>query len=118
MVVEDDRSVLEISSTILESLGYRVRQAENAAEALASIDLDSHIDLLFTDLVLPGELRGTELSHTLQKRIVGLKVLLTTGQSEKLAAKDYNGEHQIAILHKPYDPTELAEAIRETLDSP
>ena len=118
MIVEDDRGVLEIASTVLGSLGYRVRRAGNAAEALAGIDQDSHVNLLFTDLVLPGDLGGMELCHALKQKIAGLKVLLTTGQSEKLAAEAYEVEDQIAILHKPYDPTELAEAIREALDSP
>ena len=79
MVVEDSRDVAEVTTTLLEQLGYRVVRAENAAEALRHLQQGIEVDLLFSDIVMPGQMDGIALAQTCQERYPDIPVLLTSG---------------------------------------
>jgi CheY-like chemotaxis protein len=115
MVVEDNPALRRIVVKQLAEIGYRVIPAENAVAALAAFDAQD-IDLLLTDVVMPGGVDGTELAQKLRARRPKLKVLLTSG----FAAARVGGtsrELNWPLLSKPYRKTELARAVREILDA-
>ncbi len=112
LVVEDNDGMRRTVSRRLRDLGYEVREAENAARAL-DILLREEIDLLFTDVVMPGAIDGAKLARTAMERWPQLKVLLTSGFSEaKLDDPAFQG---FRLLSKPYRKEELARSLREAL---
>jgi PAS domain S-box-containing protein len=114
LIVEDNGSVRLAAKRQLEGLGYVVREAADGRSALAMVDRDESIDLLFTDVVMPGGIDGFELADKARLRRPGLKVLLTTGYaaSEALAETTRKG---LAVLSKPYSREALAQAVRAVL---
>ena len=80
LIVDDDLAILEYAGGVLEEYGYAVLTASNAASALVMLRSNEGIDLLFTDLVMPG-FDGIELARRAGEEIPGLKVLFTTGYS-------------------------------------
>ena len=82
LVVEDDEEVRAVAVVIIESLGYMVLEAMDGAEALAALDQNEKVDLLFTDMVLPNDMNGAELATETVARRPGIKVLYTSGYSE------------------------------------
>ena len=116
LVVEDNEGVRLVALKQLENLGYRTLEAENAKEALAILDREPEIDLLFTDIVMPGGMSGSELAREASKRRPGLKVLLTSGYTAHAAT---NGDHDIEgleLLNKPFRQRDLAEKLRAFFD--
>ena len=107
LIVDDDPAILEYAGGVLEEYGYAVLAASNAASALVMLRNSDRIDLLFTDLVMPG-FDGIELVRRAGEEIPGLKVLFTTGYSTDPAP---NGR----LLKKPYRPQQLAGAIAAAL---
>ncbi len=118
LVVEDQPLLLRTVSRMLERLGYRVLQAEHAAAALALLDAHPSIDLLLTDIVMPGGMNGVDLSRELATRRPEIKVLYTTGYADNAGiAPTPAGEHgELDLLKKPYEKEELAARIRSILD--
>ena len=114
LLVEDNPSLRQVAITNLTRLGYRILVAANADEALALIDGGAQPDLLFTDVVMPGSLDGLGLAQEAVKRRPGLKVLLTSGFTERGAG---GGSRPIPwpLLSKPYRNAELAQALRNAL---
>ena len=118
LVVEDEALVAELVTTILEERGFVVRHAADASSALevldkapsesASRDGGGGIDLVFSDIVMPGEMSGIELGQAIRRSHPHLPVLLTTGYSD--AVKEAS-RGEFAILHKPYRPADLLAAI-------
>jgi PAS domain S-box-containing protein len=115
LVVEDNPGIRRIVGRQLGQLGYRVIEANNAADALAVLAAEPVV-LLFTDIVMPGEMDGVELARTALARLPELKVILTSGFPEIRVGS--NGERLtgISLLTKPYRREDLALIIRETLD--
>jgi CheY-like chemotaxis protein len=118
LVVEDDRDVREIAAAVLETEGYRVLEASTGDDAhrllLAHADLP--IDVLFTDVVMPGRLDGIDLAHAARALRPGLRVLYATGFANLVRVhhdEDYIGP----VLRKPYRPSELRRAIIALLDT-
>jgi CheY-like chemotaxis protein len=107
LVVDDDPAILEYAGWVLEECGYAVLTAPNAASALVVLRNNGRIDLLFTDLVMPG-FDGIELARRAGQEVPGLKVLFTTGFSTDPTP---NGR----LLKKPYRPHQLAGAIADAL---
>jgi CheY-like chemotaxis protein len=107
LIVDDDLAILEYAGGVLEEYGYAVLTASNAASALVMLRSNEGIDLLFTDLVMPG-FDGIELARRAGEEIPGLKVLFTTGYSTDPAPND-------RLLKKPYRPQQLAGAIAAAL---
>jgi PAS domain S-box-containing protein len=84
LVVEDDQPARETAAALLEELGYRVIQAANAASALSALEQNSKVDLLFTDVVMPGGLNGVVLARKVAERWPDIKVLYTSGHTVNL----------------------------------
>jgi CheY-like chemotaxis protein len=111
LVVEDNPDVAEVTATLLEQIGYRVLRAENAHDALETIKRGDHIDLMFSDIVMPNGMNGIHLAQEVKEQFPAIPVLLTTGYSDVAAA----GETRFPILRKPFELLELEQAIREVL---
>lgn len=117
LLVEDEPSVRELARSILTGLGYRVIEAGSGPEALAVWqDHAASIDLLFTDMVMPGGIAGRVLAQLLQTTKPGLKVLYTTGYSLDLVQSNLALKRGVNLLPKPYNASSLARAIRNRLD--
>jgi len=116
LVVEDEIGLLELVRNILQRYHYRVLIASSGVEALRVWD-EHHgrIDLLLTDMIMPGGVTGSDLAAELKKRKPGLKVVITSGYSSELVGKDF-GRSETTFLPKPYQPHQVARMIRETLD--
>ena len=116
LVVEDNAALRRVVTRQLGELGYRVRAAENAAAGLELLDRQS-IDLLLTDIVMPGGINGRELARRARQRWPGIKIVFTSGFSE--ARLNGDGGPLAActpLLSKPYRKEDLASAAREALD--
>ncbi|MGH6727467.1 MAG: MASE1 domain-containing protein [Pseudolabrys sp.] len=111
LVVEDSRHVAEVTTSLLEQLGYRVVRAENAAEALRHLQQGIGVDLLFSDIVMPGAINGLGLAQICQERFPDIPVLLTTGFSD--AAQNADGRFD--ILRKPFELAALERAIEAAM---
>ena len=117
LVVEDDPFVRGYAVASLESLGYRVLMAGNGREALRMLSEGETIDLLFSDVVMPGGISGWDLAERAQELRPGLKVLLASGYSlETLTKRRSLGSH-LMFLNKPYRKADLALRLREVWES-
>jgi PAS domain S-box-containing protein len=117
-IVEDDPFVRSYAVMSIQSLGYRVTAAVDGNEALQRLGTDMHVDLLFTDIVMPGGLNGWELAEQARKARPNLRVLLTSGYAlETLAAQGHLRDGWL-LLAKPYRKAELARRLREALNAP
>jgi PAS domain S-box-containing protein len=117
LVVEDERDLREIVTRTLNLNGYRVFQAVDGNNALQIwSEYKDKIDLLFTDIVMPGGLNGRELADRLIAEKPGLKVIFTTGYDADALDKSYKLDPQLNYLQKPYLPNDLARIVRRRLD--
>jgi len=116
LVVEDNAEVRGTTIEILTSLGYRVHEAANGHQALERFMRHPDIALVFTDIMLPGGLLGTQLVERLTERRAGLKVLLTSGFSDSSVMHPSVLEGTVELLPKPYQLQELARRVRAVLD--
>jgi two-component system NtrC family sensor kinase len=110
LVVEDNAEVAEVGQAYFERLGYRVRQAASAQAGLDLIERGDRIDLVFSDILMPGGMNGLQLAETLRRRDPEMTVLLTTGYSSSAQDAVRRG---FAVLQKPYDLAGLERALRE-----
>jgi signal transduction histidine kinase/DNA-binding response OmpR family regulator len=115
LLVEDDPTVLTLTLDMLSGLGYRVTTATNANEALETIQSDAEIDVLFSDVVMPGGVGGVSLARTARELRPGLKVLLTSGFVGDGAVME---TAEFPLLDKPYETRALAAKLRKLLDRP
>lgn len=116
LIVDDEAGLREIAEATLSELGYRTAMAENGDVALRILRSIPDIDLLFTDLEMPGSINGLQLAETIQKERPDLKVLLTSGFSGQIMDKESAGRWVGSLLSKPYTNAKLAQAIRSKLD--
>jgi PAS domain S-box-containing protein len=114
LVVEDDVRVRRVAVARLKDTGYRVIEAGSGAEALALVDAHPEIDLLFTDVVMPGGMNGDELAKAVRAIKPRIKVLFTSGYAEPSIAGRELAEAG-SWLKKPYTARELAGRLRELL---
>ena len=117
LVVEDNDAIRQLVLIQLTRLGYRTIEASDAAEALEILDRGDPVDLLFTDIVMPGGMSGHALAREALKRRPGLKVLFTSGFPGALLTEAEGLSETDAILTKPYRIQELARKVREVLDA-
>jgi len=117
LIVEDDALVREYVVTQVSRFGYRTLAAGNAAEALAIVDGPERIDLLFTDVIIPGGMNGRQLAMEALKRRAGLKVLYTSGYTENAIVHHGRLDPGVLLLPKPYLSSDLARMIRTALAS-
>jgi CheY-like chemotaxis protein len=112
LVVEDDPDVLDIAVSGLLDLGYNVKTARDAPEALAILRTHPDTDVLFSDVVMPGGINGAQLAVEAQRICPGLKVLLTSGYAAPALSQDHGLPETLEVLRKPYRREELAQKIR------
>ncbi len=117
LVVEDNREVREVVLAQLGALGYRVIEAGNADEALGILSREEDIDLLFTDVVMPGSMSGDELARVARRQRPDLKVLLTSGFAKGSLHGGAQSDLASIFLPKPYRQVELAAKLRSILDA-
>jgi PAS domain S-box-containing protein len=117
LVVEDDALVRRYVITQIQSLGYATLQASNAAEALDVIGKAAAIDLLFTDVIMPGSMNGRQLVDEALKRRPSLKTLYTSGYTENAIVHHGRLDSGVLLLAKPYRQADLARMIRLALDN-
>ncbi|AWV16413.1 MULTISPECIES: hybrid sensor histidine kinase/response regulator [Methylobacterium] len=118
LIVDDREDVAELARTILRDFGYTTLVASNAREALEILDSSERIDLLFTDLIMPGGMNGVLLAREARRRQPKLKVLLATGYAEASLERTDIGGSEFDLLNKPYRRTELVRRVRAILDGP
>ena len=115
LVVEDDRRVQATVVETLRQLGYAVLKANDAQSALAIVQSGAHIDLLFTDIVMPGTMRSTELAKLATRALPHLKVLYTSGYTQNAIVHGGRLDPGVHLLSKPYSREQLASKIRRLL---
>ncbi|HZH51782.1 MAG TPA: PAS domain S-box protein [Microvirga sp.] len=115
LVVEDDEDVRETAVALLSDLGYRVLKARDATSALSIIESGLEIDLLFTDVVMPGPLRSPELARKARARLPHIAVLFTSGYTENAIVHGGRLDPGVELLPKPYSREDLARKIRHVL---
>ena len=116
LVVEDNATVRKSVVRQLQKLGYRTLEAEDGPEALAILESDPRIDLLFSDVVMPGGMSGRQLAAAVRRRRPDLKILLTSGFPDK-AGDARTGDRKEQVLGKPYRQRDLALKLREILQT-
>jgi len=115
LVVEDDGYVQAAVVETLGELGYTVLKADDAKSAMAIVRSGAKIDLLFSDVVMPGPLRSTELASMAVREVPGLKVLYTSGYAENAIVHGGRLDAGVHLLSKPYSRAQLAAKIRHVL---
>jgi two-component system NtrC family sensor kinase len=114
LLVEDNAGVVEVARAYLSDLGFRVKEATSAQEALDLVECETDIDVVFSDILMPGGLNGLELAKMLRRRFPQVAVLLTTGYSSSAQEALREG---FEVLHKPYDIAALERALLSALKS-
>jgi PAS domain S-box-containing protein len=117
LVVDDNAGILEEATEQLTSLGYRVASASNGAEALKVLESQGDVDLLFTDVVMPGSIGGRALAEKAKQMRPEIKVLFASGYFEGALVGKGELETDVQFLTKPYIKRELAKKIEEALKS-
>ena len=117
LLVEDNARLRDTARATLKVLGHEVVAAANAAEAMEVWEKDKQFDLVFSDVVMPGEKNGVELVLTLMAEAPRLKVLLTSGFADPANANDLIRDAQLPLIHKPYRKAELAAKLNMLLDA-
>lgn len=115
LVVDDEESLLNYAEELLKCWGYTVYCANNADAALSMLENNS-IDLLFSDVVMPGGMNGYELAVKACDADAKLKVLITSGFADKVAGNEKYAKYGFDLVSKPYSRVELAEKLRQLLD--
>ena len=115
LVVDDEESLLSYAEELLKFWGYTVYCANNADAALNILEKNS-IDLLFTDVVMPGGMSGYELAVKACAADEKLKVLITSGFADKVVSNEKYAKYAFDLVPKPYSRAELAEKLRQLLD--
>lgn len=117
LVVEDDDSVRAVAVELLTDLGYRVLKATNADNALAIVESGVAIDLLFTDVVMPGNLRSTDLARLTLAAHPGAVVLFSSGYTQNAIVHAGRLDDGVELLSKPYGRNSLARKVRHVLEN-
>lgn len=115
LLVEDDDEVAALVGEMLRQLGYQVTRVASAAAALGALANERVVDIVFSDIMMPGGMNGLELVHEIRARRQALPILLTSGYAE--AAKSAAEAEGVQILSKPYRLDELAAALQQVRTS-
>ncbi len=116
LAVEDDLRVRRLTITRLRALGYRVLEATDGAAALELLETESDIDLVFTDLVMPGGISGYDLAEQVRQRWPDIRVLLTSGYAEEVINGEKLTAKNLHLLRKPYRQSDLARSVRQVME--
>jgi PAS domain S-box-containing protein len=115
LLVEDDDDVRTTTAEMLSELGYSVLRAKDADNALVIIESGATIDMLFTDIVMPGTLRAPELARKAKEKIPGIAVLFTSGYADNAIVHGGRLDDGINLISKPYAREELGRKLRNVL---
>jgi signal transduction histidine kinase len=115
LVVEDEEDVRSATCGILSALGYRVLEAHDAAMAKAIVDSGEQIDLVFSDVIMPGPVSSLQLGEAVRARLPLAQMLYTSGYAEGVLSHEGRVEAGINLLKKPYHPDALSARIRHLL---
>jgi len=117
LVVDDEEALLELAKDVLEELDYRVFTAANGKQALSVLADEPGIDLLLSDVLMPGGINGYELAELATQSRPDLKVMLASGYTSKTEIHNSQARFSANMLMKPYNLSELARRVRELLDA-
>ena len=114
LVVEDDCRLRRVACTRLVGLGYQVLETSDAAAAIALLAEHPEVEVLFSDLVLPGEMSGLDLAKRVREQYPGVRIILTSGYAAELL---HGEEHDLGlhVLLKPYSRASLERIFDDTL---
>ena len=115
LVVDDEEALLELAEEFLLDLGYRVLTAGNGQQALDVLTREENIDLMISDVIMPGGINGYELAERVTADYPELKVLLASGYTEKITSSENHKRFSLNLLAKPYSQVELAQKVRQML---
>ena len=116
LLVEDDELVLNHVSRLLEQLGYDVVTASDGDNALERVKSERPFDLLLTDVIMPGRLKGPDLASEVRRIHPGIRVLFTSGYTQDVITPEMESEADFHLLEKPYRKVELSRKLREVLE--
>ncbi len=117
LLVEDNDGVRAYAKSTLEELGYRVLEASTAKQGLSLLDGARRVDLLFTDVVLPGGMSGRQLADLVQRQRPSLPVLFTTGYTRNAIVHHGRLDPNVNLLNKPFTQQDLARKVRSMLNA-
>jgi CheY-like chemotaxis protein len=117
LVVEDDERVRRLTIARLKLIGYQVLEASDGPKAIDILTRGDSVDLVFTDLIMPGGMSGREVAARARQLKPGIKVLLTSGYSEGLVHAEDLERERLKVLRKPYHQADLIAALRDALGS-
>ena len=118
LVVDDDEGVLTTATEIVSDLGYHVLSAKNGQQALQILKEATRVDLLFSDIVMPGGINGVQLAREARRLKPKLKVLLTSGYTAAVVTDKHSLPKEFPVLGKPYRHEQLASDLREIIKGP
>jgi PAS domain S-box-containing protein len=118
LVVEDDDRVRRLTAARLKELGYRVLEAAHGAAALDLLRKTPGVEIVFSDLVMPGGMSGFDLARQVRERYPNMRLLLTSGYSAELMSQADIAQLDLQVLRKPYRQADLARAFRAALSRP
>jgi two-component system NtrC family sensor kinase len=116
LLVEDDEDVSRFVIDALTDIGYRVQHAANAAAALELLETMPDVQLLLTDVILPGGMNGRELATEVHKRRPKLPVLFATGYTRNAIIHDGRLDSDVDLLTKPFTTEALARKVRQVIE--
>ena len=116
LVIEDEPDVLALAEALITTLGYRVLTAKDGPDGMAILEEEPEIDLLLSDVVLPGGMSGPDFAIEAKRHISGLKVLFMSGYAEGMVRDQTRLPKGADLLHKPFRRRDLALRIRAALD--
>jgi len=117
LVVDDEEAIRDIAVNHLQELGYSTHTADNGDHAIEALKQHPEVDLLFCDVIMPGDQTGFQVAHSVHQTNPALKILLTSGYSKKHGKDQYSEILADNLLNKPYNFEELAFAVRRALDA-
>lgn len=115
LVVEDEEDVRSTTVELLSALGYQVYEAQDAASAVDVIDSGAKIDLVFSDVMMPGKMSSLELSRVVRSKLPSAQILFTSGYAEGVLTHDGRLDAGVNLLQKPYSADVLSARIRHLL---
>ncbi|MDH3629730.1 MAG: ATP-binding protein [Gammaproteobacteria bacterium] len=121
LIVDDEQALVDVAVSYLEDLGYKTVSVQNSSQALEVLKSNKAIDLLFTDVIMPGGIDGYELALAVHELYPALKILISSGFTKKHEGyvdveSKYYFSQAANLLNKPYDRYDLATAVRRVLD--
>ncbi|MGZ5201343.1 MAG: response regulator [Telluria sp.] len=115
LVVEDEEDVRSATCGILSALGYQVLEAHDAAAAVDIVESGRHVDLVFSDVIMPGPVSAVELAQVVRARLPNAQFLYTSGYAEGVLSHEGKVDASVNLLQKPYHPDALSARIRHLL---